>query len=112
MTTMRRFWIEFDPQESFDARFWQGVGVTGFDVRDCLSMVADLFPDGLLPPVHRITVDISLAEPLPVNPHYLGVPVWRGVWYPPVNLKTGPTRAVDRRGAPSDYPVPVTASHR
>ncbi|WP_406234211.1 hypothetical protein [Nocardia sp. NBC_01009] len=110
MTTVRRFWIEFDPQECSDARFRQGVGVTGFDVRDCLSMVADLVPDGLLPPVHRITVDISLAEPLPVNPRHLGVPVWRGVWYPPVNLETGPTLSIDRRGAPCDYPTPVTQS--
>jgi hypothetical protein len=110
MTTMRRFWIEFDPQKNYDARFWQGAGVTGIDARDCLSMVAALFPDGVLPTVHRITVDISLAEPLPVNPRFLGVPAWRGVWYPPANLETGPTRAIDRRGAPAVYPAPVTAS--
>ncbi|WP_174186243.1 hypothetical protein [Nocardia barduliensis] len=111
MTTPRRYWIEFDRQECSDARFWQGVGVTGFDVPDCLSMVADLVPDGPLPPVRRITVDISLAEPLPVN-GYLGVPVWRGVWYPPVNLGIGPTRGLDRRGAPSNYPTPLTALRR
>ncbi|MEV6432433.1 hypothetical protein [Nocardia sp. NPDC051463] len=109
MATMRRFWIEFDPHAAW---FGQGVGVTGFDVRDCLSMVADLVPDGLLPPVRRITADISLAEPLPLNPRHLGVPVWRGVWYPPVNLRTGPIRGIDRRGAPCDYPTPVTASRR
>ncbi|MFD6108029.1 hypothetical protein ACFWFQ_35830 [Nocardia salmonicida] len=112
MTTARRFWIEFDPHECTDARFRQGVGVTGFDVRDCLSMVADLFPDGLLPPVLRITVDVSLAEPLPVNPSHFGVSVWRGVWYPPVNLGIGPTHDIDRRGAPCDYPAPVTTAHR
>lgn len=112
MTTPRRYWIRFDPQQCSDPRFRQGVGVTGFDVPDCLSMVVKLFPDEPMPPVHRITADISLAEPLPVNPRYLGVPVWRGVWYPPVNLETGPTRAIDRRGAPSEYPTPVTASGR
>ncbi|MEV6772938.1 hypothetical protein AB0N05_30315 [Nocardia sp. NPDC051030] len=111
MTTARRFWIEFDPRDCPDARFWQGIGVTGFDVRDCLSMIADLFPDGPLPPVRRITADLSLAEPLPVNPRDFGVPVWRGVWYPPENLATGPTHDIDRRGAPRDYPTPVTASH-
>ncbi|MEU8895634.1 hypothetical protein AB0C65_07240 [Nocardia sp. NPDC048505] len=110
MTTVRRFWIEFDPQECPDVRFRQGVGVSGFDVRDCLSMVADLLGDRQLPPVRRITADISLAGPLPVSRHYLGVSVWRGVWYPPVNLATGPTRNVDRRGAPFDYPTPVTRS--
>ncbi|WP_433672190.1 hypothetical protein ACQP06_11425 [Nocardia sp. CA-136227] len=110
MTTTRRFWIEFDTHESINAWLWKGVGVTGFDVRDCLSMVADLFPDGLLPPVHRITVDVSLAEPLPVNRRHFGVSVWRGVWYPPVNLGIGPTHDIDRRGAPYEYPTPVTAS--
>ncbi|WP_378740894.1 hypothetical protein [Nocardia brasiliensis] len=112
MSTARRYWIEFDLGECSDTRLWQGVGVTGFDVPDCLSMVADMVPDGLLPPVRRITVDISLAEPLPVNPPMLGVPVWRGVWYPPVNLGTGPIRRIDRRGAPSDHPAPVTESPR
>ncbi|WP_147471502.1 hypothetical protein [Nocardia stercoris] len=73
-------------------------------------MVVDLFPDRVLPPVHRITADISLAEPLSGGRRYLGVPVWRGVWYPPVNLGTGPTRSIDRRGAPRDYPTPVTQS--
>ncbi|MEV4127188.1 hypothetical protein [Nocardia sp. NPDC049707] len=110
MTTVRRFWIEFDRQEC-PTWLWQGVGVTAFDVRDCLSMVADLFIDGPMPPVRRITVDISLAEPLPVS-RYLGVSVWRGVWYPPVNLGTGPIRDIDRRGAPGDYPTPVTESRR
>lgn len=55
-------------------------------------MVADLLPSyEELPPVRRITADISLAEELPVNPLALGAPVWRGVWYPPVNLNIGPT---------------------
>ncbi|MFC4128278.1 hypothetical protein [Nocardia rhizosphaerae] len=106
MTMPRRYWIEFDIQHDSDARLWHGVGVTGFDVPDCLSMVAELFRIGPLPPVRRVTADISLAEPLPVNLG-LGVPVWRGVWYPPVNLETGPTRSIDRRAAPSRYPAPV-----
>ncbi|MET9211308.1 MULTISPECIES: hypothetical protein [unclassified Nocardia] len=111
MTEPRRYWIEFDREDGTDARLWEGVGVTGFDVPDCLSMLADLVGDGPLPPVRRITVDISLAERPPVN-RSLGVPVWRGVWYPPVNLGIGPTRAIDRRNAPADYPVPVTGSGR
>ncbi|GAB0104914.1 hypothetical protein JMUB6875_38910 [Nocardia sp. JMUB6875] len=111
MTTLRRFWIEFDTQERFDGLLQEGVGVSGFDVRDCLSMVTDLVRDRPLPPVSRITADISLAEPLPVSRRYLGVSVWRGVWYPPLNLETGPTRNIDRRGAPRDYPTPVPQSH-
>lgn len=116
MSTVRRFWIEFDMPEHgpFEVELCQGVGVTGFDERDCLSMVADLV-DGPLPPVRRITVDISLAEPLPVNPPGLGVPVWRGVWYPPRNLRTGPMwrpRGVDRAFNPSYYPAPVAEPRR
>lgn len=116
MPTVRRFWIEFDlGSEPFSwPRLRPGVGVTGFDERDCLSMVADLLdPDTELPPVRRITVDISLAEKLPVNPLALGVPVWRGVWYPPTNLRTGPTwrpRGAVRAFNPSYYPAPVAES--
>ncbi|WP_328393301.1 hypothetical protein [Nocardia sp. NBC_00416] len=115
MSGVRRFWIEFDQgkDQPYLPILSPGVGVTGFDVRDCLSMVTDLVGDEPLPPVRRITVDISLAEPLPLNPRHLGVPVWRGVWYPPVNLRTGPIRTIDRTGAPCDSTTPVTASrHR
>ncbi|MFI9407348.1 hypothetical protein [Nocardia sp. NPDC052316] len=92
MPVLRRFWIEFDCDHGSDL-WWISpyAGVTGFDEQDCLAMVADLLADDEeLPPVRRITVDVSLAEQLPVNPLALGVPVWRGVWYPPVNLSTGP----------------------
>ncbi|MBF6547277.1 hypothetical protein [Nocardia brasiliensis] len=93
MAMVRRFWIEFELPERPDSVFMQlrdGVGVTGFDERDCLSMAADLVYDGSpLPPVRRVIADISLAEPLPVRPYALGVPVWRGVWFPPKNLETG-----------------------
>ncbi|MEV0708564.1 hypothetical protein [Nocardia aurea] len=112
MSTPRRFWIEFE-LEKRPSWLWQGIGVTGFDVRDCLSMVAaELFGDEPMPPVRRITVDISLAEPPPAGRGYLGVPVWRGVWYPPRNLVSGPTHDIDRRGAPFDYPTPVTGLPR
>ncbi|MFC9435218.1 hypothetical protein [Nocardia sp. NPDC057030] len=112
---MRRFWIEFDLDGSYCA--WpplaQGVGVTGYDARDCLTLVAAIVRDGPLPPVRRITVDISLAEPLPVNPPHLGVPVWRGVWYPADNLSAGPTlRSVGRTGEHFDFPAPISAPPR
>lgn len=91
MPMVRRFWIEFD-RDHRSALWWTSpyAGVTGFDEQDCLAMVADLLHGAELPPVYRITADVSLNQELPVNPLALGVPVWRGVWYPPVNLKTGP----------------------
>ncbi|WP_194836594.1 hypothetical protein [Nocardia sp. XZ_19_369] len=116
MSTVRRFWIEFDMER--DSDYWsaldQGVGVTGFDVQDCLSMLANVLPAGKeLPPVRRVTADISLAEPLPVHAPYLGVPVWRGVWYPPWNLSIGPIwrpRGVDRTAERPGIPTPVTGT--
>ncbi|MFI7667266.1 hypothetical protein [Nocardia sp. NPDC049526] len=106
MPVVRRFWIEFD-RDRGSVLWWirPYAGVTGFDEQDCLAMVADLLPDDAeLPPVRGITVDVSLAEELPVNPLALGVPVWRGVWYPPVNLRTGPnlTRRLSRNHAPPE----------
>jgi hypothetical protein len=92
VSMVRRFWIEFDRNRG--SVLWWGppyAGVTGFDEKDCLAMVADLLPaDAELPPVLRITADVSLAGKLPGNPWALGVSVWRGVWYPPMNLRTGP----------------------
>lgn len=91
MPVVRRFWIEFD--RAHQSSLWwtaPNAGVTGYDEHDCLAMVADLLTDGVdLPPVRRITPDIVVDETLPVNIRALGVPVWPGVWYPPVNLKTG-----------------------
>ena len=98
MPMLRRVWIEFDPDPG-SVLWWISpyAGVTGFDERDCLAMVAELLPGGAeLPLPRNITVDISLADGPSVNPLALGVPVWRGVWYPAVNLETGPNTS--RRG--------------
>ncbi|MCP2293574.1 hypothetical protein ACFYT3_35180 [Nocardia amikacinitolerans] len=110
MSTVRRFWIEFERDHG--SVLWWGkpyAGVTGFDEQDCLAMVADLIPSyEELPPVRRITVDISLAQKLPANLSNIGVPVWRGVWYPSVNLRIGPTwhpRGVSRAINPSYEPT-------
>ncbi|MGI5216985.1 hypothetical protein [Nocardia sp. CA-290969] len=46
MPTVRRFWIEFDPDHGSILWWGRYTGVTGFDERDCLSMVADLLSDG------------------------------------------------------------------
>lgn len=99
MPTVRRFWLEFDlpplkdllreqPRGSGLVQLYVGVGVTGFDVADCLWLVRDLLPASTLPPVSRVVPDISLASFTPPTPIGLGVPVWRGVWHPPVNLGT------------------------
>jgi hypothetical protein len=118
---VRRFWFEFDlaspgsqPEPTF-ACLSLGVGVTGFDVADCLWMIRDLLPTARMPPIRSVTPDVSLAEFAPRAPG-LGVPVWRGVWFPPDNLRTsgvwrppGAARAVN----PSIWvpnPPPVLSS--
>lgn len=92
MHMVRRFWIEFDSDRRAD-RWWVGpyAGVTGFDEQDGLT------PGGRTARRRRrVTPDSPhhagfLTEPeAPGEPLALGVPVWRGVWYPPVNLSTGP----------------------
>jgi hypothetical protein len=118
--SVRRFWIEFDlpPFDDLvrerDARLvlYCGVGVTGFDLADCLWMVRDLRPFSFLPPVSKVVPDISLADFTPAAGLSLGVPVWRGVWYPAVNLGTsgtwrprGAARAMDPSVWPPQSPV-------
>ncbi|WP_280221155.1 hypothetical protein [Nocardia neocaledoniensis] len=125
MSTVRRYWIEFEFDRSGPlpdgpvVRLYHGVGVTGFDERDALSMVADMLPgDEPLPPVRRITPDISLADLPPLSPPCFGVCVWRGVWFPPDNLRTGPTwrpRGVvsaEERAARFGHPTPVVGPSR
>ena len=90
---MHRFWFTFDvswPPTSQDYRLTsalllQGVGVTGFDEADCLSMVLDIVPVSELPQVIGCIPDVFVPDVMvPGRP--IGVPVWRGVWYPPINL--------------------------
>lgn len=125
MVTARRFWIEFDlpplddllrePQRGGGRLVLHGgIGVTGFDLADCLWMVRDLLlPGSPLPPVRRVVPDISLASFAPPARLGLGVPVWRGVWFPAYNLRTsgiwrprGATRAVN----PSIWPPSPSVS--
>jgi hypothetical protein len=119
--TVRRFWIEFDLPPLDDLLrepgsgligLYRGVGVTGFDLADCVWMVRDLLPASALPPVNRIVPDISLAGFTPPAGLGLGVPVWRGVWYPPANLGTsgiwrprGAARAINPSVWPPNPPA-------
>lgn len=109
---VRRFWFEFD-LPSWDSRpdpalatLYAGVGVTGFDEADCLTMIRDLMPAARLPPVRSVTQDVSLADFRP-GPVGFGVPVWRGVWFPPLNLRTSGNwrpRGAPRAINPSIWP--------
>jgi hypothetical protein len=111
---VRRYWFIFDVSSSrrlasgsytFSVLLG-GVGVTGFDELDCLSMVRDILPGDELPAMTDCIPDVCVADViLPGWP--LGVPVWRGVWYPPFNLgRSGIWRPVgaSRADNPSVWP--------
>ena len=105
-TLLRRFWFEFelpprhvrdDGTAVIDDRpteyLRNGVGVTGYDEDDCLWLIDDQIMRGVgsLPPLRRVTADVDVNS-IPEffhKHHQIGVPVWRGVWAPPLN-RLGP----------------------
>lgn len=78
---MNRYWLEFE--EPSDNGGPSLVGVTALDLEDALRLVGDAWFEGK--PVPRPTavtehVDVStLPEWVRQN---MGVPTWRGIWYP------------------------------
>ncbi len=64
-----------------------GVGVTGYDEADCLTLV-ETWASSPLPPVKTLTRDPD-PDDLPVTTGG-SVMVWRGVWFPSGNLGSGP----------------------
>jgi hypothetical protein len=95
---LRRFWFEFEvsppdvvPRSLDGPDHWKsiqrlrnGVGVTGYDEADCLGLIqANVMGRDELPPIRRVVpdVDVSTLDEGHVLGN-LGVPVWRGIWYP------------------------------
>ena len=104
---MVRLWIEFDipppaPQpegpgvtldggDSFapTAALRQGVGVTGYDLRDCLGFVQRQMLEGAaLPPVTRVVENVDVSA-LAVSDR-VGVPAMRGIWFPRLHGRVVP----------------------
>jgi hypothetical protein len=95
-----RLWVEFDLEAALglvrgQAFGWaggpmwvEGCGVSGYDESDCLRLLSDeVFGGRLLPPLRRsiLNVDVSaLPDRVRVR---VGVPVYRGVWFPPLNRR-------------------------
>ena len=98
---MQRYWISFDiaggPPHS-----WPPVaGVTGRHLADCVGILRHRFgPD--VPPVTGVLVqpDLTSFRPATMPGGWtLGVPVWRGIWYPPENI-TGSEPPESQRSDP------------
>jgi hypothetical protein len=63
----------------------RGIGVTGYDEADCLALIRELLDGDDLPPILRLDRDVNVDALTIANE--AGVPVWRGVWFPRLNLE-------------------------
>ena len=100
-THLVRCWVEFDLESDApeppdlgiaidgDAGRYRilnrGIGVTGYDEADCLGLIRDLRDGEDLPPIIRLERDVNV-DALGIADE-VGVPVWRGVWFPRLNLE-------------------------
>ncbi|MDI1462185.1 hypothetical protein QEZ54_14545 [Catellatospora sp. KI3] len=85
---MTRYWIHYDISMTYPHGWPPVVGVTGQNLDDCLEIVQHRYGPPV-PPVTRVVEDPDLAHFQPGDAPSgwpLGVPVWRGIWYPPENL--------------------------
>jgi hypothetical protein len=89
---MHRYWLYFDISASYPRGWPPVVGVTGRDVDDCVEILRHRYGRHV-PPVVRVVEDPDLTDfgpgALPGGWTTLGMPVRRGIWYPPENI-TGP----------------------
>ena len=63
----------------------RGIGVTGYDEADCIALIRDLLDGEDLPPILRVERDVNV-DALDIAGE-AGVAVWRGVWFPRLNLE-------------------------
>lgn len=91
---LKRYWFEFDfpkPRLAHDGYIPSDgcCGITAFDYQDALKIMRRfLLRENETPIFSRVieNVDVSALENENA-PRNLGVPVWRGVWYPEYNLQ-------------------------
>jgi hypothetical protein len=81
--------IKLDGGPYWHRLLWRGVGVTGFDENDCLNLIAQAIAPHSLPPISSIESGVNV-EKLGIDVARVAVPVWRGIWSPPLNI-AGPT---------------------
>lgn len=94
---LKRYWFEFEfpaPRLSHYGYIpaCGCCGITAFDYDDALKIMRLFILRDNEEPIFSRTVkniDVSTIEDMNIIPN-LGVPVWRGVWYPSYNLWQGP----------------------
>jgi hypothetical protein len=81
---LRRFWFEFDARDRHGCDLPSQCGVTAWNELDALTLVAESYceKDELPSPNTSIhDIDVSKLHDPHIRPN-IGVPVWRGIWYP------------------------------
>jgi hypothetical protein len=91
MAMLRRYWFEFDlsqsPAPAADSE--DGCGVTAYDYDDVLDLMKEgVFGESGLPPIRNVVedIDISALDETRVRSR-IGMPVFRGVWFPAIPSK-------------------------
>jgi hypothetical protein len=80
---LHRYWIEFDPSFRDYPTSALGYGVTGYTFEDALNILQNrAFRDKPLPPIASVIEDVDVSTLDRKHMVYMGVPVWRGVWFP------------------------------
>lgn len=91
---LTRYWFEFVISDQDLQRYNNygglglGCGVTAYTYEDALAVLAEqLFRGEPIPPVRKVIedVDVSTLDAGHVLPN-MGVPAWRGVWFPCLNI--------------------------
>ena len=95
-TGLKRYWFEFDfpsPRLSHYGYIplYGCCGITAFDYKDALKIMRRFILREDETPIFKRVVenfDVSTIEEENIRLN-LGVPIWRGVWYPAYNLWLG-----------------------
>ena len=85
-----RFWFEFEGDIHLLRPFRIGIGcgVTAYDYNDAVDLIrSELFDGAPLPKIKRVidNIDVRTLEYNHVQ-RGMGVCVWRGIWWPALNL--------------------------
>lgn len=94
---LKRYWFEFDFSSGDVSEYGHlppyGCGITAYDYDDALLILRSfIIQDRNVPKLKQVVenIDISTLKKESINIELgLGVPVWRGVWYPAYNLWWG-----------------------
>ena len=80
-----RFWFEFPEHDDHGCRLPYRCGVSAWSEDDALALVGETYCADKNPPFPTLVVpdfDVSTLDGDETVRPNMGVPVWRGIWYP------------------------------